>query len=133
MRLIKFTFLSEYRQFKSWSTFIFSQSNSVNSAITVIAWRNWSWKTTLMSTIVNLFYQLERYNKMINFNCELVYTITPIGNTSPVLVTITHKSNRVTITVPGIFSNSLLVPMRAAHTPHRAFQLENQNNIFSTN
>lgn len=104
-------FLSDYKQFKENSEFLFSSGENKNmpkAFFSILVGRNGSGKTTLMSLISSLFYNLERYNRKIVANFELRYVIKNKN------ITIVHLNNLIRVSVDGKFDNIQLVPKRSA-------------------
>jgi len=119
MKIKSIKFLSDYRQFLKGQKFNFAIDKedglvSSNPNFSVLVGRNGSGKTTLMSLIPTLFHNIERYNRKIPADFEMIYNITQFEK--DIEVKINHYQNLIRETVTGLFDNIQLVPKRNAQT-----------------
>lgn len=107
MRILKLTFLKDYKQFSEGTQISFSDNLADNfSTYSFLAGKNGSGKTTAMSIIAQLFHNIERYHNRIGANIELLYSIRVENN--PEIVTIKLLNDKVFVSVKDKFENKFL-------------------------
>lgn len=94
MQIEKLFFLNDYKKFKKGDVINFSGNKTI-----ILVGQNGSGKTTVLSMLSKLFYHIERYDKKINFDIELSYTINT--NDSKTKIVLRHSSNLIEISVNG--------------------------------
>lgn len=117
MRIKNITILNDYKQFKKGHKFNFTQQKDSIDHLnkltqSILVGRNGSGKTTIMSLIVTLFHNIERYGYKIPADFEITYKKLISGKEFE--ITIKHLNNLITITIPEIYKNIQLLPKRNA-------------------
>jgi ABC-type lipoprotein export system ATPase subunit len=117
VRLISIEFLEDYRMFKKDQAVFFTELEYTRQnegiLLSVLAGRNGTGKTTLLSLVARLFHHLERYRGKLDVNFKLKYLL-EYGGTDK-LISIVHIDDIVRINIPDFYENKVLIPFVGAN------------------